>query len=72
MALEIPLLSGLKVQIHKTKSDTKPITCVIPQGSILGPLFFIKCLNNFAQISEGFLKFYLQMTQLLPFKVTMS
>ena len=37
------------VQIHKTKSDTKPITCGIPQGSILGPLLFI---NDLAQVSE--------------------
>ena len=51
MTLEVPLLSEWfnnyqsnrlqYVQTHKSKSDTKPITCGIPQGSILGPLFFI-------------------------------
>ena len=38
MVLEVPLLSGLSylsnrqqyAQIHKTKFDTKPITCGIP------------------------------------------
>ena len=38
------------VQIHKTKSDTKPITCGIPQ--YLGPLLFIIYINDLAQVSE--------------------
>ena len=39
-------------QIHKTKSDTKPITCSIPRGSILGPLLFTIYINDLAQVSE--------------------
>ena len=40
------------VQIHKTKSDTKPITCGKTQGSSLGPLLCIIYINDLAHVSE--------------------
>ncbi len=36
----------LKVKIVYTVSDSMSITCGVPQGSILGPLLSLYCMNN--------------------------
>ena len=40
------------VNYTNTSSDLKLITCGIPQGSILGPLLFLLCINDIASLSS--------------------
>ena len=40
------------VTINNSNSTQKAITCGVPQGSILGPLFFLLCISDLPNVSE--------------------
>ena len=40
------------VKINNSRSTSKTVTCGVPQVSVLGPLFFLICINDLPNVSD--------------------
>ena len=41
------------VNVHDTFSTTAELRCGVPQGSILGPLFFLRYIDDMPQVVDS-------------------